>query len=497
MNFNPQDRGPIASPWPPSGLWAATSRKDSSGSGPTKPSHEKTILYPLLTTLSLAASAASAGEMPAGKAPVPPPPAPAANPLSFFGGKLVLDFEERVRFEYRDNNFDFNDSVDSLTDDSWLLQRVRFGALFAPTPFLKFYVQGQDSREFFSDRPDIPGQLGAEGNDKADLRQAWVELGDAKSSVPLTLKVGRQLLSYGDERLIGSFDWNNIGRTFDAARLSYTGNNWSVEAFGASGVNVHAGDINESDLTNGTGRDQFFGGLYFTTKALDIQTTDLYALYLNESYSTGDTDFITLGTRMKSLAGKLNGFDYDLEAALQFGDFKGKDLSAGAIHAGTGYTFANAPWKPRLGIEYDYATGDSDPRDGSTDTFQNLFPTNHKFYGYMDLVSWQNLNNPAIQLKLAPGKNVSVQADYRLYWLAEAADGWYRANGVTKVRPPAPGKSPDSYLGSEIDLSATWKPCKNLALLAGYSHFFSGDYAKASGPSDDADFVYTSMTISF
>ena len=167
---------------------------------------KKTILIPVLAGLVITRLPAFAGEMPVSKNPVPPPPAPASNPLSFFGGKLVLDFEERVRFEARENNFDFNNGIDSLTDDEWLLQRVRFGALFAPAPFLKFCVQGQDSREFFSDRPDIPGQLGAEGNDQVDLRQAWIEIGDAKSPFPLTLKVGRQLLNCGDERLISAFE---------------------------------------------------------------------------------------------------------------------------------------------------------------------------------------------------------------------------------------------------------------------------------------------------
>lgn len=437
-----------------------------------------------------------AGEAPTDKGPIPLPPPP-GNPLSFFNGKVVLDFEERLRFEARENNFDFNDGADALTDDSWLLQRVRFGALFAPVPWLKFYAQGQDSREFFSDRPDIPGQLGAEGNDKVDLRQAWIEIGDAKSSFPLTLKAGRQVLSYGDERLVGSFDWNNVGRTFDAAKLSYTGSNWSLDAFGASVVNVYADDLNESDLTNGTGRDQFFGGLYFTTKALEVQTTDLYAFYLGEDSVEGNTGFVTLGTRFKSTAGKLHGFDYDFEGTVQSGDLKGKDLTAAAVHAGTGYTFANAPWKPRLGIEYNFASGDGDPSDGDAETFQNLFPTNHKFYGYADFFSWQNIHNPAVQLKVSPAKTLTLQADYHLFWLAETADGWYRANGVTKVRPAPKGSSPDSYAGSELDFTVTWKPCKNLALQAGYSHFFTGDYAKASGPADDADFVYAQMTISF
>jgi len=155
------------------------------------------------------------------------------------------------------------------------------------------------------------------------------------------------------------------------------------------------------------------------------------------------------------------------------------------------------PWKPRPGIEYNYATGDSTPGDNHADTFQNLFPTNHPFYGYMDFFSWQNIHNPAIQLKLAPAKALALQADYHLFRLAETADGWYRANGVTKVRPATPGKSADSFVGSEIDLTATWKPCKYYAFQAGYSHFFTGDYARASGPADDADFVCTQMTISF
>src|SRR6478736_4255920 len=55
--------------------------------------------------------------------------APPGNPLCFLNDTLCFDVQERVRFEIRDNNFDFNDSVNDLTDDSWLLQRFRIGAL--------------------------------------------------------------------------------------------------------------------------------------------------------------------------------------------------------------------------------------------------------------------------------------------------------------------------------------------------------------------------------
>ena len=97
----------------------------------------------------------------------------------------------------------FDDAVNASTDDNWFLQRARLGLKITVTDWLHIYGQMQDSREINSDRADIPGLFGAEGDDTVDLRQAWVELGNPKN-FPLTLKVGRQVLSYGDERLVGA-----------------------------------------------------------------------------------------------------------------------------------------------------------------------------------------------------------------------------------------------------------------------------------------------------
>ena len=102
---------------------------------------------------------------------------PEPNPLCFLDGKLCLDVQERFRFEVRDNNFDFNSTVDSLTDDAFFLNRFRLGIAIKPVDWLKFYAQGQDSEEFDSDRPDIPGTMGAEGDNNFDLRQAYIQLG--------------------------------------------------------------------------------------------------------------------------------------------------------------------------------------------------------------------------------------------------------------------------------------------------------------------------------
>ena len=249
----------------------------------------------VLSLLAATLASGDAGET-AAKRPVPAGPASPDNPLSFFDGRLVFDFHERLRFEYRENNFDFNDSIDSLTDDEWLLQRFRFGIKLRPVEWLTFYAQGQDVREIGSDRPNVIGQLGAEGDDAFDLRQGYVEIGDAKK---LSLKLGRQLLTYGDERLVGPVDWLNQGRSFDAVKLHFEQPAWSVDLFTSSVVRFERSEFNESDwIDSADARDQFFSGLHGSTSALGFQTTDLYAFHLHEE-APGDTDFLTVGTRFK------------------------------------------------------------------------------------------------------------------------------------------------------------------------------------------------------
>ncbi len=497
----------------------------------------------LMSTLAGETVAKSTGAKPVTEKP------PESSPLSLAGGLFTFDVQERLRLEVRENNFDFNDAVDSLTDDGWLLQRFRIGLLIKPASWLKIYAQTQDSREIDSDRPDFPGQLGAEGDDAFDLRQGYVEIGNARE-FPLTLKLGRQILAYGDERLVGSFDWNNIGRTFDAVKLRWERPKWWVEGFASAVAVPTRGKYNQSDFVNGneTDRGQVFSGLYFSTTALPFQTTDVYAFHLHEEtgpkylpLARGDTNFVTLGFRVKSKPGAFHhepapmpdakaladgkstptpppapkplSFDYDAEGAYQTGRVRGLELTAFAVHAGAGYTF-EVPWTPRIGLEYNYATGDNNAADTNIETFQNLFPTNHKFYGFMDTFSWQNMHNPAISLKVAPTKKLTVQVDYHLFWLATNEDVWYRANGVTAVRPlrtPAPavplGAPPaplppqatnaDKFAGSELDFTVTYKPLKQLSLQAGYSHFFAGRYLKDTGAHDDADFGYVQATIEF
>ena len=442
---------------------------------------------PRLIAFTLALSlAAHAGDKSA-KQPVQPAPAPAAapeNPLSFADGRIVFGFEDQTRFEYRDNNFDFNSGLNTINDDSWFLNRARVSLQLKPVDWFTFYVQGQDSREVGSDRADIPGLLGAEGDNPFDLRQAYIEIGSGQG---LSFKAGRQVMLYGDQRLIGPLDWSNLSRTFDAAKLRWTGNDglW-VDAFVSSVVNIDRDGFDESDW------DSIFSGVYAHIPTFGIQDTELYVLDMDDTDK--DDHFITLGTHIKSQAGKLGAWDYEAEFAVQTGTAGGKDLTAFASYIEGGYTFASA-WKPRIGLEYSYGSGDDNAADGKQRAFQNLYPTNHPHYGYMDAFSWSNLHDLALHLSAKPCAKVTTTLDWHSFWLADAADTWRRANARTTVR--AANAAASNYAGSELDALVSYAPCAEFALTAGYSHFFAGSYLSDTGASSDADFVYVMTSVKF
>jgi hypothetical protein len=439
--------------------------------------------------------------------------------LSFANESLVFDLEERLRFEARSNNRDFDDSINDLNDDSWLLNRFRLGVTVRPATWLKIYGQFQDAREWDSDRPNVPGVQGNEGGD-ADLRQAYIELGNRKL-FPFTLTVGRQPLSYGDRRLLADSVWSNLGRTFDAVKLRFEKERFSVDAFWGRPVQIKEHVFNDSDAADNV------GGIYGSTDAIGPQTADLYVLYRDKADIHPDLDptntfdprgsflgpaqrVTTIGTRVKSKGGALHGWDYGMEVAYQWGEVWSGDRTtprldhhAFAAHLEVGYTIEQASWRPRVGVEYNYATGDNDPDDRKSHSFQNLYASNHEKYGYMDEFSWRNLHDARVQMNVRPTKNIDVELNYHAFWLADTNDYWFRANGYSSLRTKTvDGRDVRSlgasnFAGHELDFVVKWKTAKWMNIDVGYSHFFPGNYLKETGPGDDADFGYVQMLLAF
>lgn len=115
-------------------------------------------------------------------------------------------------------------------------------------------------------------------------------------------------------------------------------------------------------------------------------------------------------------------------------------------------------------------------------------------YGYADLMAWSNMWDFRGMLSCKPADAWTLSADWHHLLLADEDAGWYNAGG-NLIRPGAAGAS--RHLGEELDLKATWKPCKPLAFLAGWSHFIPGGFVDDTGQDRSADFFYLQAQLKF
>ena len=454
------------------------------------------------------------------------------KPFTFDSGRGVVELIERLRFEDRRENFDFNSAAHSPTDDSWFVHRLRAGFTWKPDPGLSVQLQLQDAREWGSERPKVPFILGAEGNDALDLRIAAVSWGDPKKS-PVGFTLGRQVLAFGEERLVGPGDWNNFARTFDAGKLVWTvvPGKTTATVFVSSVVNIQGTNLGDGWKFDHSSSNDMFSGVYVTSKLDQASTLEGYLLWRDKkdnspvytapttaipvparsaaAYDIGQ-DVRTVGTRFVRPP-KEGEVDVEFEGALQWGHVDRQTTTsigayagssptlrqqAWALHSLIGYTPSGMPGKPRFDFEYNVASGDTDRNDGMNGSFMTLFPSGHKWYGFMDVIGWKNLREYVATARFTPLPKTTVRLDYHWFSLYSSQDAWYRKNGVATVRPlNAAAQSAPRDVGDEVDLTVTWAPRPWAVFDLGYSKFQAGAYLGATGARSDASFFYLQTTL--
>ena len=413
---------------------------------------------------------------------------------------LKIDAEFRYRLEYK-NNFDFNKGNDDA--DTYNLVRTRLSLAYTPIKQATFFIQGQDARV-----SNLSTGTKSLMRNLWDIRQIYGKYEeqvacDVTGLNKISLQAGRQEFIYGAERLIGAFNWSNVSQSFDGgkAQFSFTPANLKLDIFAGDKAAFRTPQEKDAnDLFGASAKDRVYG-YYATAKAFYETLIENYLIHRQTwknisfgPHGSGEVDDYTFGVRLKN---KLPyNFDYEVEAAGQWGNFNDQSVRALMAVGILGYTF-DMKWQPRLAFEFDYGSGDSDPNDNKMKTFDNLYPTNHPFYGYMDLMSLQNINDYRYQFSVKPIKNLKLQADFHVLYLDTPKDSLYSA-ARTVTRTAAAGSSNVSdHVGNEIDLSADYKLNVYASIQLGYSHLFPGGYLKDTGVNNDADFVYFQTVLSF
>lgn len=400
---------------------------------------------------------------------------------------LSLGGQARLRFENW-SNFVFSPAA--ANDDDYWLVRLRAHADLHLGDYLRLFVEGKSAH---APERTLPGGRRTLDVDELAAQNAFVELrlpGDG--AVNWMLRSGRQELLMGKQRLISPLDWANTRRTFDGFLGQFAIENWTIKAFWTLPVTINKYDLNKID------DDSEFFGVYktgtFTSIPLDM---DAYLLGLHRESATfnakaGYEKRYTVGLRFAGKIGQ-SPWAYDVEGAYQFGDIAGADISAYMLASRLDYAFQDLAGNPKAHLGFDYASGD-EGAGGDVETFNQLFPLGHAYLGYMDFIGRQNIVDLTGGLSVAPHKQVTVAMTGHYFWRAHQDDALYNAGGGV-VRAGSAGSSQE--VGSEIDLTVKASLHKHLSAVAGYSHFFAGDFIKESGTAEDADFVHVTLQVTF
>jgi hypothetical protein len=424
-------------------------------------------------------------------AAVPKPWHSAIKDLAAGPGKLDFGLNVRTRYEHLDH---FNIlHYGSAEDDDVLLLRSRLSADYRLTPEAHTFVEFQDARYWLSALTLEDFGRSSSYFDEFDLRQAYLEWQHLGQS-PLGLKLGRQIMLYGDRRVFAPAEWGNVGNYWwDGAKLYCDTDAIHVDAFYAQRVLSEPKDWNFDHWP------YHITAMYARLRRLPVTLDGFYVLKHDWSGNvrgesgTGNETRHTFGLFSERPAGK--GWDYGCFAAGQWGEYGRDSIQAFGVIGRGGYTFP-AAWKPRVGFEINYASGDHDPDDGVTGTFDGIFGAMDLPYGWMNVVSWKNLEDCALTVSVQPAKPLRLSAEYHALRLAQARDAWYWVNGRPERRDPT-GQA-GQELGQELDVIGRWQVNQEIELLVGYARFFAGAFVRGTpGDAQDANWAFAQLTWGF
>ena len=374
-------------------------------------------------------------------------------------------------------------------DDLYFLNRVRLNLAIKPTPWLTFFAQGQDARVWGKNQvPPVPPF-----QNTMDLRQAYMEVGGTEKGT-FGLRFGRQELVFGDQRLIGHLNWTNTARSFDGVRMTLRHNGYRLDAFASSVVVSTDGQFDRR--AKGNNFHGLYGGIEKLIPNAVIEPYALWRVAPAQAVETGgkaSLDFKTYGFRW---VGKLpSNFDYGIEMPFQYGRVGTDTIGAWAAHYVAGHTVTSLRWKPRVYGEYNFASGDKDPKDGKRGTFDQLYPTGHDKYGMCDQVGWRNIHDLRAGVEMKPQAKWMINATYNNWWLAEAKDGLYSAAGALIARSVA--GTAGTHVGQELDGQATYTIGKQTQIGFGMGHIFPGEFLKKATQGKSYTYPYLMLSYTF
>jgi len=370
-----------------------------------------------------------------------------------FGGQLRPRFESRTPVDGSWNSF--------------TSMRVRAALDARLEGNVRIFIQLQDVRLFGEESNTLADYKA----DNFDLHQGFVELTDVPA-LGGSLRVGRQEMSLGEQRLVGAVNWTQQGRSFDGFR-------YTIPASSGLRVDLFAMKLRE-DTSEDHDWESSFAGAYGTLPLGENGSLDLYGFVTTDTREDNGEE-ITLGGLWKGKAGPL---DLRFEGSLQTGERNGTDVSAFMVGAKAG---AQLHESVTAALWYDYLSGDDDPNDDEVGVFNTLFATNHAFYGLADYflnipvhTGGLGLKDAAVKFAFDLSTKTGLKVDFH------------------NLRSAQEGGLSTQALANELDLTLTHRLSSALTAVGGYSYVQAKDGIKELGRlSENAHWVYLMLNAAF
>jgi len=369
--------------------------------------------------------------------------------------QFTLDGQFRPRTEYRHG---FGNLLPDSSDAGFAVStRARLNAMYESDSY-QFYLSIQDVLVWGENRQILPDDQ----NDSFAVFEAWANITLGKG---WSTKLGRQVLSYDDQRIFGGLDWAQQGRNHDAGLIKYKKDKFMFDL----------GLAFSQDFDNPTGF-QSVGTAYNTSGYFTYKTMQyVYAkqvwenfsgsiLALNNGFQNFDTDgaadgvsnLQTIGTHLGYRLGRMS---VNANLFLQTGERQSnlKVGSAYLVGLEVGY---KATDKIVIGLGAEMISGDKADTPDKTEAFFPLYGTNHKFNGFMDYFYVGNHANSVGLSDIHARVNFDIGNKFDLLI------------SVSKFSGQQELTSGEKALGTELDLVFS-KIFNGYGLAVGYSQMFA------------------------
>ena len=392
-------------------------------------------------------------------------------PLSDVDARTYLSFGANIRERLEVNDANFGTGGNQQV--SYLLSRVQAHADLRIAGQVQMFLQLQ------SDTAPGKEPLSPVDQDRLGIEQGFAALSESLGDGEVGIRIGRQENGFDLQRFLSVRDGPNVRQSYDGVSIAYTRGPWRF-------ITLYTHPVESRDSS-------FFDDYSSPHLVLDLvrierQVTSSSSLsaYVGQ-FRQDDVRFPSArGNERRELveiryAGVSGRVDWDAEAMSQNGRIGALPIRAWATGVVIGRTFDSTRFRPRIGIQFDAASGDKSPTDDQLNTFNPLFPSGGHYFTTAGYTTYANLIHVKTELSLSPLTNLKVSSGIGVEWRETIADAVYTLPNVPI--PDTAGRG-GRYVGTYAQFRADCGLTPHIALTLEAVHFDAGTTVVSVGGHD-------------